>query len=82
MRNKEESELLYRSLRGEKEAWGEIVRRYRDAVYGISLAILKDGAEAEDVAQEAFIKAWDNLEKYDMDKKFSTWLFTVASNIS
>ncbi len=58
------------------------MKRYKDAVYGINLAILKDKAEAEDATQETFIKAWYNLEKYDMDRKFSTWIFTVASNIS
>ncbi len=78
----EEKELLYRSLNGEKEAWGEIVRRYKGAVYGVILSILNDKAEAEDATQETFIKAWNNLEKYDMDRKFSTWLFTVGSNIS
>lgn len=78
----EEKELLYRSLRGEKEAWGEIVKRYKRAVYGVNLSILKDRTEAEDATQETFIKAWDNLDKYDMNRKFSTWLFTVGSNIS
>lgn len=82
LKNTEEKELLYRSLRGEKEAWGEIVHRYKEAVYGVNLSILKDKTEAEDATQETFIKAWNNLDKYDMDKKFSTWLFTVGSNIS
>ena len=79
---KTEEELLYRSLRGEKAAWGEIVKRYKEAVYGINLSILEDEAEAEDATQKTFIKAWENLEKYDMDRKFSTWLFTVGSNVS
>jgi len=43
---------------------------------------LRGKAEAEDATQETFIKAWDTLEKYDMDRKFSTWLFTIGSNIS
>ncbi|MBS3813557.1 RNA polymerase subunit sigma-70, partial [Candidatus Bipolaricaulota bacterium] len=58
LNKKDEKELLYRSLRGEKEAWGETVRRYKDAVYGINLSILRDEAEAEDATQETFIKAW------------------------
>lgn len=82
LKEREEKELLYRSLNGEKEAWGEIVRRYKDAVYGVNLSILNDKVEAEDATQETFIKAWKNLEKYDMDRKFSTWLFTVGSNLS
>lgn len=78
----DEKELLYRSLRGEKEAWGEIVKRYKHSVYGVNLSILKDETEAEDATQETFVKAWNNLDKYDMNRKFSTWLFTVGSNIS
>lgn len=78
----DEKELLYRSLRGEKEAWGEVARRYKHAVYGVNLALLKDRTEAEDATQETFVKAWNNLEKYDMNRKFSTWLFTIGSNIS
>ncbi len=78
----DETELLYRSLRGEKQAWGEIAKRYKRAVYGVNLALLKDRTEAEDATQETFIKAWNNLEKYDMNRKFSTWLFTIGSNIS
>lgn len=80
--DKDERELLYRSLRGEKEAWGEIVKRYKQSVYGVNLSILKDRREAEDATQETFIKAWNNLEKYDMDRNFSTWLFTVGGNIA
>ncbi|MFP4647092.1 MAG: RNA polymerase sigma factor [Candidatus Acetothermia bacterium] len=82
LQTKAEQELLYRSLRGEREAWGEIVSRYKGAVYGVILSILKDPTEAEDATQETFIKAWENLGKYDMDKKFSTWLLTVASNVA
>lgn len=82
LNNSGEKELLYRSLRGEKEAWGEIVKRYKEAVYGVNLSILKDKAEAEDATQQTFIRAWKNLEKFDMEKNFSTWLFTVGSNVS
>ena len=82
LKSADEKELLYRALKGEKEAWGEIVSRYKDAVYGVNLSILNDQAEAEDATQETFIKAWDNLDKYDMDRNFSTWLFAIGSNTS
>jgi len=77
----EELELLQRSLAGEMEAWGEIVRRYKQAVFGIALGILGNPADAEDAAQDAFIRAYENLRKYDLRRKFSTWIFTIVSNI-
>ncbi len=77
----EELELLQRSLAGELEAWGEIVKRYKQAVFGIALGILGNPADAEDAAQDAFIRAYENLHRYDLRRRFSTWIFTIVSNI-
>lgn len=76
-----ELELIQRALRGELEAWGEIVRRYKEAVFGIALGILGNVADAEDAAQDTFIRAYENLHRYDLSRKFSTWLFTITANI-
>ncbi len=77
-----ELELLQETMNGNLEAWGEIVRRYQDATYGIALGILKNSADAEDIAQDAFIRAYQKLDLYDMSKKFSTWLFTITANLA
>jgi len=77
-----ELELLQKSLAGDLEAWGEIVRRYKEAVYGVALAILRDRQDAEDAAQEAFIRAYERLNHYDLSRKFSTWMLTVAANVA
>jgi len=77
-----ELELVQKSLEGDLEAWGEIVRRYKEAVFGVTVAILRDRADAEDATQEAFIRAYRQLPKYDLSRKFSTWLFTVAANVA
>lgn len=77
-----ELELLQESMNGNLDAWGEIVRRYRDATYGIALGILKNSADAEDIAQDAFIRAYQKLHLYDMSKRFSTWLFTITANLA
>lgn len=77
----EELELIQRSLDGELEAWGEIVKRYKQAVFGIALGILGNPADAEDATQDAFIRAYENLHRYDLKRKFSTWIFTIVSNI-
>ncbi len=77
-----ELELLQRSLQGDLEAWGEIVKRYKDAAFGVALAILRNRADAEDAVQEAFIRAYERLERYDLSRRFSTWLFTVTANVA
>jgi len=77
-----ELELLQRSLQGDLEAWGEIVRRYKDAVFGVAIAILRNRADAEDAVQEAFIRAYERLERYDLSRRFSTWMFTVTANVA
>ena len=77
----EERQLIEQALHGEIESWGEIVHRYRGAVYGIALGIVGNTADAEDAAQDAFIRAYENLEKYDLNRKFSTWIFTITANL-
>jgi len=77
-----ELELVQRSLDGDLEAWGEIVRRYKEAVFGVAVAILRNRADAEDATQEAFIRAYERLHHYDLSRRFSTWLFTVTANVA
>lgn len=61
---------------------GEIVLRYKDAVFGLCLGFVRNRADAEDLTHDTFIRAYENLRRYRLDKKFSTWLFTIASNLS
>jgi RNA polymerase sigma-70 factor (ECF subfamily) len=77
----DEVSLLRASLDGDTEAWGEIVSRYKDAVYGLCLGFLRQPADAEDMTHDAFIRAYENLRRYHLEKRFSTWLFTIASNL-
>lgn len=77
-----ELELLQRSLNGDLEAWGEIVSRYKEAVFGVAVAIVRNRADAEDVVQDAFVRAYERLRRYDLSRKFSTWLFTVTANVA
>jgi len=57
------------------------VSRYKDAVYGLCLGFLRNRADAEDLTHDAFIRAYDNLRRYHLDKRFSTWIFTIAANL-
>jgi RNA polymerase sigma-70 factor (ECF subfamily) len=76
-----ELELIQQALQGDIDAWGEIVRRYKDAVFGVALGIVGNAPDAEDAAQDAFIRAYENLRRYDLERKFSTWIFTITANI-
>lgn len=67
---------------GDQSAFAEIVEFYKDKVFQISYRMLGNRHEAEDIAQEAFIRAYVNIHSYDMNKKFSTWLYRIATNLS
>lgn len=76
----DERELLTRSLAHEADAYGQLIGRYQTAIYYHCFAIVRDEDIAEDVAQEAFIRAYYKLSHYDQSRKFSTWLFKIATN--
>ena len=67
---------------GDQSAFGEIVEFYKDKVFQICYRMLGNRHEAEDIAQEAFIRAYVNIHSYDLNKKFSTWLYRIATNLS
>ena len=75
-----EHALIERICAGDKELFHDLVRPYERAVYVAVVAMLRDEAEAEDVAQEAMIKAYRNLRGFRAEAKFSTWLLTIALN--
>ncbi len=76
----EEKVLLRRAQAGDREAFGEIVRRYQDAVFNLCYRMLGDYHEAEDAAQETFLRAYRHLRRYDPNRRFSTWVLSIASH--
>jgi RNA polymerase sigma-70 factor (ECF subfamily) len=75
-----EAELIRRVLKGQDEAFHDLLRPYERAVFMAAQAVLKNEADAEDAAQEAVLKAFTNLAKFRGDSKFSTWLIRIATN--
>ncbi len=75
-----EQALIRRVQAGEAEAFYELVRPYERAVFLAALAIVKNDADAEDVAQEAVLKAFKSLRGFRQESKFSTWLIQIAIN--
>ncbi|UOE94296.1 MULTISPECIES: RNA polymerase sigma factor SigW [Bacillaceae] len=67
---------------GDQQAFSELVELYKDKVYQISYRMVGNVHEAQDIAQEAFLRAYTNLDSFDTSKKFSTWLFRIATNLS
>ena len=75
-----DAELVRATLHEDKNAFALIVDRYVDAIYQFAYRYVRDPEEAEDIAQEAFVRAWKNLKTFDTSRNFKTWLFTIAKN--
>jgi RNA polymerase sigma-70 factor (ECF subfamily) len=75
-----EAELIQRVGQGDKEAFYGLVRPYERAVYTAAILILNNPADAEEVAQEAVLKAFSHLAGFRREAKFSTWLIQITIN--
>jgi RNA polymerase sigma-70 factor (ECF subfamily) len=75
-----EQELILSVQRGQSELFYELVRPYEKRVYAAALAILRNEQDAEDVAQEAILKAFANIRQFRAEARFSTWLIQITVN--
>src|SRR5215831_19747457 len=75
-----ERDLIARVQRGENELFYELVRPYERRVYAAALAILRNQTDAEDVVQEAMLKALANIRQFRAEARFSTWLIQITVN--
>lgn len=76
-----DEELIAAYMKGEKSAFNDLVERHLNGVYTYVLRFVGNQEEAEDIVQETFVKAWNNLKKYDARAaKFKTWLLRIARN--
>jgi RNA polymerase sigma-70 factor (ECF subfamily) len=78
----DEAFLVGRARHGDLSAFEEIVRRHRRRVYGVALRIVRCHETAEDVAQEAFVRAWRGLERFDLGRPFAPWVCRIAANLA
>jgi RNA polymerase sigma-70 factor (ECF subfamily) len=69
------------ALRGDQAAFGDLVARYQTAVYNMAYRMLGDPTEAEDASQEVFVRAWNQLHTFQQERRFSTWLLSIASHL-
>jgi len=76
-----DGEIIGRVCGGETRMFDELVRRYQDQVYGMAARFVGQAADAEDIAQEVFLKAFRGLRGFKGDAKFSTWLYRITFNL-
>jgi len=77
-----EAQWIADAITGDKEAFSKLVEKYQKPVYSVCYRMLGTPTAAEDAAQEAFIRAFQALDRYDPERSFATWLLSIASNYS
>jgi RNA polymerase sigma-70 factor (ECF subfamily) len=78
----EDSFLIARARRGDVRAFEEVVRLYQRRVYGVALRIVRAHDVADDVAQEAFVRAWQSLDRFELGRPFGPWVCRIAANLA
>jgi RNA polymerase sigma-70 factor (ECF subfamily) len=76
----QERAWIDRAIRGDQPAFGQLVRAYERPVYNLTYRMLGDSDEAEDAAQETFLRAYTRLSTYQPDRKFVNWVLSIASH--
>jgi RNA polymerase sigma-70 factor (ECF subfamily) len=79
-RAEEEAVLVARARDGDRVAFEELVRRHADRLYAVVLRFVADGGEAQEVTQEAFIRAWRGIGRFEGRSRFFTWLYRIGIN--
>ncbi|UEG52341.1 sigma-70 family RNA polymerase sigma factor [Mucilaginibacter daejeonensis] len=77
---KNDYQLVLKAREGNQKAYADLMQRYKDSIYFMSLKMVNNREDAMDITVETFAKAFEKLDKYQPDYAFSTWLFRVATN--
>lgn len=80
--NLPDADVVALAQQGRESAYRELIRRYERPVFSLVFRMVRDRTMAEDLAQETFIKVLNNIDRYDPDFKFSSWLFKIANNLA
>ncbi|HEY5729135.1 MAG TPA: sigma factor [Anaerolineales bacterium] len=78
----DESTLIQRVADGDAAAWEPLVRANQEPVFRLSYLLLGDPDDAEDIAQETFLRAWKHLRQFDPTRPLRPWLLSIASNLA
>ena len=77
-----DAEILEQVLAGHTDLYGEIFSRHKDRAFGLAFQYVRNREEAKDVVQEAFVKAFQNLNKFKLDRNFAAWFLTIVRNLA
>lgn len=75
-------ELVTRAAAGSEAAYRELLDRYQRPVFSLAFRMVRDRELAEDLAQEAFVRVFNNIDRYDPRWKFSSWIFKITNNLA
>ena len=78
----DETEILRRAKAGDSRAFSLLVERYQRRVVGVAQAVVHNPDDAVELAQETFVRAYENLGKFESRSSFSTWLYRIAANLA
>lgn len=79
--NQLEQRLIEQAKNGNESAFIQLVERYKDKIFYLGLRMLRSAQDAEDIAQETFLRVYTNLDRFDVKHQFSTWIYRIASNL-
>lgn len=82
MLNTDDPKLVKQCLRGEPKAFETLVDRYQKVVFNVALRMVGDPEDAQDITQSVFLKVYENLESFDSQYKFFSWIYRIAVNES
>jgi len=80
MANDSDQILIKKYLQGDEKSLEVLIHRYLKPIYSFAYQYTGNSQEAEDITQEIFVKVWRNLKKFDRDRSFKTWIFSIAKN--
>ncbi len=78
----DDRELVELARARDASAFEELVNRYRSKVYGLALRMMQDASDAEEIMQESFLSAWQNLPRFRGDSAFGSWVYRICANFA
>jgi RNA polymerase sigma-70 factor (ECF subfamily) len=78
----DDRELVERCQQGDLDAYGTLVGRYRNKVYGLAFSMLRNEADATDLCQDAFVRGWQGIRRFRKSASFYTWIYRITTNLA
>ena len=82
MADSQDNILVQKTLKGDTGSYGLLVDRYKNQLFNLAYHLTRNKDDAEDLAQEAFVRAYEHLAKFDQKRSFFTWLYTICTNLT